>query len=67
MFNTAKQFPYQSGSGTGFQRCSGMYFDASGTLFTTCERNDGTNTHVVNNQFGDQQGLTLKKLVTPKK
>jgi hypothetical protein len=35
------------GSGTGFQRCSGMDFDASGTLFATCERADGSNTNVL--------------------
>ncbi len=30
------------GSDTDFQRCSGMDFDASGTLFATCERGDDT-------------------------
>ena len=34
------------GRGTGFQRCSGMDFDASGTLFATCER-ASDNTHVL--------------------
>lgn len=32
---------------TGFERCSGMDFDASGTLFATCERADGSDTHVL--------------------
>jgi hypothetical protein len=32
---------------TGFERCSGMDFDASGTLFATCERSDGSDTHVL--------------------
>lgn len=31
----------------GFQRCGGMAFNASGTLFATCERNDGSNTPVL--------------------
>lgn len=34
------------GKGTGFRRCSGMDFDASGTLFATCE-SAIDNTHVL--------------------
>jgi IPTL-CTERM motif len=33
--------------GVGFQRCSGIDFDAAGTLFGTCERNDGSDTPVL--------------------
>jgi hypothetical protein len=32
---------------TGFNRCSGMDIDASGTLFATCESADGFDTHVL--------------------
>ncbi|GIW42058.1 MAG: hypothetical protein KatS3mg076_2635 [Candidatus Binatia bacterium] len=31
----------------GFERCSGMDFGPTGTLFATCERSDGTDTHVL--------------------
>jgi len=31
----------------GFERCSGMDFDTSGTLFATCERADKSDTHVL--------------------
>ena len=32
---------------TGFERCSGMDADASGTLYATCERTDGSNEQVL--------------------
>ena len=31
----------------GFERCSGMAFDTSGITYATCERSDGSNTHVL--------------------
>lgn len=31
----------------GFERCSGMDFDAAGVLYAACERNDGSNTPVL--------------------
>jgi len=31
----------------GFERCSGMVFGANGDLFATCERSDGSDTHVL--------------------
>jgi hypothetical protein len=41
-----------TGAGTpvgpvGFEKCSGIDFDASGTLFAVCERPDGTDTSVL--------------------
>jgi hypothetical protein len=32
---------------TGFERCSGMDFDATSQLYATCERNDGSNIGVL--------------------
>ena len=31
----------------GFERCSGMDFNSSGTLFATCERSNGSDIHVL--------------------
>ena len=45
------------GRGTGFQRCSGMDFDASGTLFATCERGDDTHVLItIDSSTGEGKG-----------
>ena len=45
------------GSDTSFHRCSGMDFDASGTLFATCERGDDTHVLItIDSSTGEGKG-----------